>query len=789
MAVLLLAKKTPLGRYLPTPKLRFWARPEEDSQAREADNRGAGEHTPETHANGAGALPRADEAVITTPVVETVEYAVAHRIAGRIRLQIPRLAQDAAFGRRLEQQIISLPAVTQVRVNRKVCSLIVHYATTLPDGAAVAGDLILPQIVEAVRRAARAKRATPRTEHANGLVFGESNILKKLGLPVLGIGLSAGAAAGFALPAVVVGGAILAASTPIFIRSWQGIRDEKRLTVDFLDATVVTLMTLQASFLAPACMVGIIEGAEVLRDWTARRQQEATGALLESHPEQATVERDGASITVGSADVAVGDVVLVYPGDAIAVDGPVLGGNAWVDQRQVFGHADLVAYGVGDEALAGGIVVDGYLRIRAERTGAETLVARMMTLVERAPEMDTRSSNHARRVGNKFVYPILAVGGAVGAASGSVGRMTGILSMDVGTGMRVSAPIAILSAQTHAARQGILIRSGRAVETLAKVNTVVFDKTATLTQGQAVVVDVQTVHGRIAPAEVLGLAASAEQHLSHPLAAAIVRQAQARGAPLLPCQNWRYLPGEGVEAEIDGQVIHVGNARLMERIDIDAEAVKFRYPPALVGTASRAYVAWNRRLVGVILITDPLRAESAEVIATLGGLQVVSHVLSGDRTGPVLATAALAGIAPAQVAAELAAAQKLEFVQRLQAGGNTVAMVGDGVNDAAAMAHADVSIALGSATGLARHTADVVLLNDDLRDLVEAIRSARRAMQMIRQNEALVIGANLGTIAYGVLLPLSPIAGVIINNGAAFVVAANSLRPLAGPGPQHQESK
>lgn len=788
MAVLLLAKKTRLGRYLPMPNLRFWAQPGAGDATGDGVNGDGASHAPEVQNNSAAEPRQAPPALAALPVVETVEYAIAHRITGRIRLQIPRLAQDAPFARRLEEQIAALPAVTQVRVNRKVCSLIVHYAAKSPDGAAITGDLILPQIVDALRVAAGARRATLHTEHGNSLAFGESDLFKKLGLPVLGIGLSAGAAAGLALPGVVVGGAILAASTPIFKRSWQGIRDEKRLTVDFLDATVVTLMTMQASFLAPACMVGIIEGAEVLRDWTARRQQEAAGALLESHPEQVTVERNGQAVTVSSAEVAVGDVVLVYPGDAVAVDGPVLEGHAWIDQRQVLGHADLVAYQVGDEALAGGIVVDGYLRIRAARIGAETLAARMITLVEHAPEVDTRSSNHARRVGNKFVYPTLAVGGAVWAASGSVARMTGILSLDVGTGMRVSAPIAILSAQTYAARQGILIRSGRAVEALAKVDIVIFDKTATLTQGQAAVVDVQTIHARISPAEVLGLAASAEQHLSHPLATAIVRQAHAIGVPLLPCQNWRYLSGEGVEAEIDGQLIHVGNARLMERIDLDAGAVKFRYPAALADTASRAYVAWNQRLVGVLLITDPLRAESAAVIATLAGMQVTPHLLSGDRAASALATAALAGIPSAHVAADLAAAQKLEFVQRLQAGGSTVAMVGDGLNDAAALAHADVSLALGSATGLARHTADVVLLNDDLNDLVEAIRIARRGMQMIRQNEALVIGANLSAIAYGMLLPLGPIAGVVINNGTAFVAAANSLRPLLGAATHRQGS-
>ena len=480
-------------------------------------------------------------------------------------------------------------------------------------------------------------------------------------------------------------------------------------------------------------------------------------------------------------EIVPGDILLVYPGDEIAVDGSVLDGDGLVDQHRLTGDSAPVARIQGDSVFATSLVSEGHLRVLAQQTGRYTHIAATMATVAAMDRPDTRVSNHARKVGNGAVVPTLLVGGAVYAMSGSVARMTGILSLDLGTGMRVSAPIAVLTAQSNAARQGILIRSGRAMEMLAEVDTVVFDKTATLTQGRAAVVDIQRCRPDVDEAQLLTLAASAEQALDHPLAHAIVQRAHEENAALLPCATWDYVTGLGVTATIDGQVVQVGNRLFMEESGIDAGNRGGLDVDADGLAHSIVYVARDGLLLGRFHCADPVRAESAEVIDRLKHRGIASLLLSGDSRSVSQTVAMDLGIVPEHVHAEVLPQRKVDVVQALQAHGRRVAVVGDGVNDVAAMAHADVSIALGSATDLARETADIVLMHDDLRDLLLAIEIAEQSVTVIRQNRALVVVPNVGAIAYGALFVLNPVAGVVINNGSALAAALNSLRPLRGP--------
>jgi Cu2+-exporting ATPase len=345
--------------------------------------------------------------------------------------------------------------------------------------------------------------------------------------------------------------------------------------------------------------------------------------------------------------------------------------------------------------------------------------------------------------------------------------------------MRVSAPIAVLTAQQYAARHGILIRSGRALEMLAQVDAIVFDKTATLTQGHADVIDIEMHHSGMGAAQLLALAASAEQELDHPVAHAITRRAQQLETAVQKCSAWEYVSGLGVTATIDAQVVHVGSLRMMQELGMGDDAERMQN--TVQSMATHVYVARDGVLLGRLHCADPIRAEGAAVIARLHHMGITSLLLSGDSQSVSRAVAVDLGIAPNHVYAEILPQRKVDVVQSLQARGQTVAVVGDGVNDVAAMAHADVGIALGNATDLARETADIVLLDNDLRDLVATTEIARHAMQVIRQNRALVVVPNVGAIAYGALFVLNPIAGVVINNGAALAAALNSLRPLRGP--------
>ncbi len=493
------------------------------------------------------------------------------------------------------------------------------------------------------------------------------------------------------------------------------------------------------------------------------------------------VERNGQPEQLSLEAVETDDIIMAYPGDQVPVDGIVLDGRAMVDRHRVTGDALPVLCEVGDPVHASTLVVEGHLRIVARRTGYDTHVGQMLTAVQAAPETDTRVSNYARKVGNWAVVPTLVVGGAVFASSGSLARATDIVGLDLGVGMRVSAPTAILNAQTHAARRGILIRSGQALEALSQIDTIVFDKTATLTEGRARIVDIRTAQAGISARDVLTLAASAEMALGHPIAESIVRFAHNQAIEMRPCTAWNYLAGLGVEAKIDGQVLFVGNDYLMTRIGIDLAGFDGQSTDPHLEIATRVYVARDGKLLGLIYCADPLRAESVETIANLQAWQITPLLVSGDGRSVTESVAAKVHIAPDHVYAEVLPQQKLELVRSLRADGKTVAFVGDGINDAAAMSYANVSIALGSATDLALESADIVLTNNNLHDLIVARTLACHAMRLIKQNRMLVAVPNLGGIVYGALTVMNPVAGVVLHQGSVLAATLNSLRPARRP--------
>ena len=446
--------------------------------------------------------------------------------------------------------------------------------------------------------------------------------------------------AGAAVPGLLVGGVILTAAVPIFKRTAQGIREERRLPVDFLDALAIVLMTAQGSFLVPAFVVGVIEGAEIVRASTARRPARTGLDVLLPGDRQALVERAGGAQWLPWGGLGRGDVVLIRAGERLPVDGTVLEGRGLVDEHQLTGVAAPIRRREGHRVRATTLLLQGQLRVRATRTGEGTVAAGLVATAQRAPGSDTRISNHARKVGNPAVVPTLAVGAGVWATSGSVARAAGIAGLDLGTGMRVSAPIAARSAQAYAARHGILIRSGRALEQLARVTAVVFDKTGTLTEGQVRVVDVRAVANGVSSEDVLRLAAAAaDGMLDHPVARAVAACARERGIVPLRCAARQAVVGQGVVAEIGGQRVYVGNRRLLARAGIDAGAEWEGDRGAAPGSATRVYVAREGGLAGVISCRDSLRAESAGVVAELRRRGLASFLVTGDHEGAAGAAA------------------------------------------------------------------------------------------------------------------------------------------------------
>ncbi|MDP9350118.1 MAG: heavy metal translocating P-type ATPase, partial [Chloroflexota bacterium] len=478
------------------------------------------------------------------------------------------------------------------------------------------------------------------------------------------------------------------------------------------------------------------------------------------------------------AEVRRGDIVVVYPGDLVPVDGRVVEGEALIDEQQLTGEATPVAREQGQSVFASTMVQEGQVHVRTELVGVETRAGQIVRVMQEAPVHDTRIEDYAARIADRAVLPTLLLAGAVLAATRNPNRAASVLITDFATGIRVSVPTTVLAALTAAARRGVLIRSGRALEQLGKVDTVVFDKTGTVTEGRPQVVHVESASPAISPSHVLALAASAEQNLAHPAAEAVVRYASDQGIALLPSEQWDYHVGLGVYAWIGGRRILVGSHRLLQQEGIALNPSDGSNDAMQGERNSVIYVASDGEVQGTVTYADPLRPESRSVLAALQGSGVEIHLLTGDNSRVASAVARELGISPENTHADMFPEQKAAAVRALRAEGRTVAFVGDGINDSPALAYADVSVSFGGGSDIAREGADVVLMRDDLQSLTEAIAISGRAARLIRQNIGIVAGPNLAALVLAATTGLGPVTATVVNHGTMVVAGLNGLRPL-----------
>jgi heavy metal translocating P-type ATPase len=763
------------------PSWKFWIRNSAKDQANEHTNGQAQQPVPAAtvapaeaaqSVNGTLRLVSSDAG----DSIERVDFQIKHWVKGRLRIVVPRLGNDLAYGERLQYTIMATSSAFRVRVNPNSRSLVIEY-----DPEEHPASEVLERIAICIEDAAKPETGLEKAGPKPPEEVFEINYVKRLALPGISLAMAVGTMVGVMVPPVLIGGTLILAAVPSFKRAWDGIRDEKKLNVDFLDSTAIIALTASGFFFPPALMVSLIESGEIIRDMTARRTARANLDLLDALGRTARIERDGTEVEVPLEHVIVGDVVVVYPGDQIPVDGIVLSGVGLVDQQKLTGESIPVLREVGQDVLAATLLVDGTLRIETKRTGENTRAGVVVALMKAAPVHDTRMEDYARKVGDRIVVPTLLLGGAVTLATGSIVRGVGVITLDIGTGIRVSVPTAILASLTFAARNGILMRSGRGLEQLAQVDTIVFDKTGTLTQGKAGVVGIYTDQTELNEMQVLRYAATAEQGLTHPVAEALIRHAREQGVELKECETWEFRVGQGVVATIDGRTIYVGSHRMMKNLGIDTDHVIAAHPEIEASAASQVYVGTDGGLLGVILYKDPARPESRAVIERLKSMGITPYMLSGDISKVAKATAAELGIAPEHVYAEAFPERKVEVVKQLQESGKTIAFCGDGINDSAALAHASVSISFAGATDMARETADIVLMDDDLSSLILAVLVSKHAMSVVNQNAAIIVAPNVSAMVWAALIGLNPVAAVLINNGSAIVAEMNGFRPLMGP--------
>lgn len=569
----------------------------------------------------------------------------------------------------------------------------------------------------------------------------------------------------------------------------EGVKSllEREINVDLLMVLAATGAAIVDQWHEGAILLFLFSLSNVLQSYAMDRSRNAIRALLKLRPDKATVRRGDSEIVLPIEALQVGDVVLIKPGERLPVDGEVIGGSSTVDQSAITGESLPVSKQIGDEVFAGTVNQNGSLEVRVTRHASESTLSRIIKMVESAQESRAKTQSFMEMFEQRYaVFVILAVALYILLPPLLLGvdfnenfyRAMVLITVASPCALVISTPAAILSAIANAARRGILFKGGAYLEQMATIKAVAFDKTGTLTTGKLSLTDV--VPNGIERAELLRIVASAESRSEHPIAAAILAAAKAEGVPIQAPQDFEAIPGQGIRATLDSAQILVGTERLMnsEGLSVPPEILTQRDKLESEGKSALIVHHSAHGWLGVIGVADTLRPNAAEFVRALRaeGIQKII-ILTGDNRRAAQAIAAQVGAD--EVRAELLPSDKVTAVKALKQTYGKVAMVGDGVNDAPALASASIGIAMGAAgTDVALETADLVLMADDLSRVAYAMRLSRRARRVIAQNIAfslsVIVILVIGALGFNLALPL----GVIGHEGSTIIVVLNGLRLL-----------
>jgi heavy metal translocating P-type ATPase len=556
---------------------------------------------------------------------------------------------------------------------------------------------------------------------------------------------------------------------PIFHEAYENIT-QRRMTMELsMTIAIVAALAIREIFTALIITLFVLV-AEILEGMTVGRGRQAIQHLIDLLPSSAAVRRQGEWKDVPILEIAIGDDVLARPGARIAVDGKVIAGHSFVDQGPITGESMPVEKGAGAPVYAGTINQSGALEIRVERLGRDTTFGKIIEAVERAEKSRAPIQGIADRLSGYLVYFALAAAAVTFFITHNTRSTISVVIVAGACGIAAGTPLAILGAIGRAAQDGAIIKGGLYLEKLAEVDTILLDKTGTLTYGTPEVMEIRPVDGG-SEAFLLESAAIAECLSEHPVAKAIMSKASQMGIRVRHPDKFDYTPGRGIVAEIEGEEIAVGNWMHLrdERIH-GADAMR--------GTSDGAVlVTRGGHLLGSIHVADLLRPEAKAAIQSLKSMGLKTILLTGDSK--LVAQAVGKGLGVDEISAELLPEQKLQRVQELLTQGKKVVMVGDGVNDAPALARATVGVAMGSGTDVARESSDIVLIGSDLTKFAETVRIARRCHRTIMQNfvgTLVVDSIGVGLAAFGFLNPLLA-AFIHVSSEMTFIMNSARLLP------------
>ena len=684
-------------------------------------------------------------------------WEIKHELAGRLRLFNPVLHRKKDLCQAIERELIGVLGIDSFKTNPLTSTVLVHFDRR---------QLSPEQIIE-ILESALTSAEHPSTKDA-----------MDLHLPICTASMPLAAVAQFGAPAFLPAAALLFAYTsiPTFKNAREVLFEEKRLGVDVLDAVVVIGCLGTMSIFPGAVLCWCLSFGRVL---VKKTQDDSKKLLLNAfgkQPRYVWLYRDGSEVQIPLDRLEPLDVIVVNTGEVVPVDGIIVQGMAVIDQHALTGESTPAEKGVGDRVFAATLMVAGKVLVEVEKSGSETASAKISQILNDTAGYKLSSQHKGERLADRAVIPTLAVG-AVGMAAMGPGGAVAVLNSDFGTGIRMAAPLAMLSSLALCANKGILVKDGRALELMNEVDTVLFDKTGTLTRERPEVGRIIPSHGFL-PERILQFAAAAERRFHHPIALAILHKAEELELELPATDDTQYKVGYGITVAVEGHTVRVGSKRFM-----DLEGVEIT--PEVAAAVEEAHhlghtmvmVSVDGKLGGALELHAAVRPEVRQIVQGLRdrGIKHIA-IISGDHEAPTRKLAESLGMD--RYFAQVLPADKADHVMALQKEGRKVCFVGDGINDSIALKQANVSISLRGASTIATDTAHIVFLEEGLSKLCDLRDIARDLDRNVRRSWGLILAPNIACIAGVFTLGFGIMTSVITNNVAAMAALANGMLPL-----------
>lgn len=677
---------------------------------------------------------------------------VAHKCAGRIRLVCEQLTDESDVSA-IEAKISEFAGVKSVRVNKHAKSIVVEYDKNFDEILEFIQNLDMPKKIKDTSKPSKAGIYKAGTALALTPLISNRAVKTAIGLY---------------------------ASAPNLLEGASELRHEG-VTSKVLEAMAVGVSLARGDHLAANGTNLMLNIGEYMEESAVHRSDDLIKELAKPNIEEVWIEKTSESgekilEKIKTQNLKKGDIVVVGAGESIGIDGYIVEGNASVNQVSMTGEAEPVPKSRGDRVISGTVVDEGRIKIWAENVGADTATARIKDYIQSSLNEKSAIGLKATKLADKLVPVTLSLAGVSYLINRDMNSVASVLQADYSCALKLATPVAFKSSISKAGRNGILIKGAKAIEALSAADTFVFDKTGTLTHGRLSVVEIYSFKQGFSDVDILNLTASAEEHYFHPVAEAIVEAAKTRGFHHIHHDEVEFIVAHGVKTGMNGKEVVIGSRHFLEDDEmIDFSAHEETIQKALNSGLTLLYIGYDKELVGVIAMKDDMRENAADMIARLRNLGVKEIImLSGDIKSKAEEVGRELGCD--RVFAECLPTDKAEIIERLKAEGKNVAFIGDGINDAPSLTKANVGISMHKGADIAKATADISLLKDDIMSVAIAKELAVKTMKLIGSNFNSTVGINTAILSAATLGMLNPIATAILHNGTTIWLLLNSMK-------------